>query len=187
MGKTSFLSRRQIVQMGFGHLGKNVLISQNATFYNCSKIRIGDNVRIDDFCLLSGDIAIGSNIHIGAYCALYGSYGIVMEDYSGLSPKCIIFSATDDFGGDYFISPMQPAEYTNVTGGKVHIRRFSQLGAGTVVMPKVTIEEGAVTGACTLVNRDLKTWSIYTGIPAKLLRERKKGVLDKYEQIISGD
>jgi galactoside O-acetyltransferase len=82
---------------------------------------------------------------------------------------------------------MQPAAYTNVTGGKVHIRRFCQLGAGTVVMPGITVEEGTVTGACTLVKSDLKAWSIYTGIPAKFLRERKKGLLDKYEQIISGD
>lgn len=185
MVKTSFLSRKQLLQMGFGHLGKNVLISRNATFYDRSKIWIGNNVRIDDFCLLSGNIKIGSNIHIGAYCALYGSHGIVMEDYSGLSPKCVIFSATDDFGGDFFISPMQPSEFTNVTGGPVHIKRFCQLGACTVVMPDISIEEGTVTGTFTLVNKDLPGWSIYIGIPAKYLRERKRGVLDKYEHIVS--
>lgn len=56
-------------------------------------MQIGDNVRIDDFCILSGEITLGSNIHIGAYSALYGSMGIELENNTGISPRSTLFSA----------------------------------------------------------------------------------------------
>ncbi len=46
-------------------------------------ISIGDNVRIDDFCILSGKIELGSNIHISAYCLYNGSLlEYEMKDYN---------------------------------------------------------------------------------------------------------
>ncbi|MDR0796834.1 MAG: acyltransferase, partial [Tannerella sp.] len=118
---TSFYTGKELEALGLKRYGKNVLISRKCSIYSAEKISIGDNVRIDDFCILSGDITLGSNIHIAAYCALYGAFGIEMEDYTGLSPRCTVFSATDDFSGDYLISPMVDMNKTNVTGGKVLI------------------------------------------------------------------
>ena len=93
----SFYTNNELAQIGFKSLGENILLSKKASIYGAKDISIGNNVRIDDFCILSGVINLGSNIHISAYCALYGAYGINMEDYTGLSPRCTVFSATDDF------------------------------------------------------------------------------------------
>ena len=140
--QTSFFNEEELKQLGLKSFGKNVLISKKCSIYSPEKIEIGNNVRIDDFCILSGDILLGSNIHISAYCALYGAYGIELKDYSGMSPRSIIFSAVDDFGGDFLIGPIHDSKYTNIKGGKVVINRFCQLGANTIVMPGVIFEEG---------------------------------------------
>jgi len=174
-----FLTKGELYRKGFKSFGDNVLVSRLASFYGTSEISLGDNVRIDDFCILSGNITIGSNIHIGAYSALYGKYGIVMEDYTGLSPRCTIFSATDDFGGNYLISPMNPPEKCNVTGGVVRLERFVQLGSGTVVMPNLTLKEGVAIGAMSFVRFSILNWEIWAGNPIRFIGYRGKGMIDK--------
>lgn len=173
----SFYSPNELINIGFKKIGSSVFISRNASFYGVENIIIGDNVRIDDFCILSGNITLGSHVHISAYCALYGSKGIEMEDYSGLSARCTILSATDDFFGDYLVGPMCDSNFTNVTGGKVILKKYSQLGVGCVVFPNITIEEGVAVGAMSLIKCNLDEWSIYVGVPVRKIKERKKGLL----------
>lgn len=173
----SFYTRKEIELLGFNSIGENVLISKKASFYGIENISLGNNVRIDDFCILSGKIKIGSNVHISAYCALYGAYGIELENYTGLSPRCTLFSAMDDFSGDYLISPMAPEEFCNVTGGPILIKKYTQIGSSTTIMQNITIEEGVVVGAMSFVNKNLPEWSIYVGIPAKFLKKRGRGLL----------
>ncbi len=177
--KTSFYTDQELTSLGFKQVGKDVRISRKASIYSPGEMIIGDSVRIDDFCILSGAITLGSYIHISAHCCLYGSRGIVMEDFSGLSPRVTVFSATDDFGGEFLIGPMVPQEYTHVTGGLVKLEKFVQAGAHSVILPGVTLHEGSVTGAMCLVNRSLDPWTIYTGVPAKPLRARTRGEADK--------
>lgn len=176
----SFYSEQELEMLGFRSCGKNVLISRFARFYSPNTITIGNNVRIDDFCVLSGDITLGSFIHISAFCALYGKFGIIMEDYTGLSPRCLLFSGSDDFSGDFLISPMVPNQYTNVTGGVIHLKRFAQLGAVTTVLPNVVLEEGVAVGAMSLVSERLKEWSIFAGSPLRYIKPRKKGLLKHF-------
>ncbi len=173
----SFLSKGELKKMGFKKLGNNVLISKNACFYGIEQCEIGNNVRIDDFCILSGTIIIGNYVHISAYSVLYGKLGIEMEDFTGLSPRCTIFSASDDFSGEWLIGPMVPPKYTNIIGGKVIIRRFSQIGAGSIIMPGVTISEGVAVGAMSFVRQDLDGWKIYGGNPLKLIKPRNTNII----------
>lgn len=173
----SFYSNKELSELGLHSFGNNVLISRKVSIYGASSINIGDNVRIDDFCILSGNINIGSNIHISAYCALYGAEGIILEDYSGLSARCTVYSAVDDFSGNYMIGPMINKEKTNVTGGKVIIRKYCQIGAGCTIMPNLTIEEGVAVGAMSFINKTLNAWGIYVGIPAKKIKNRSNELL----------
>lgn len=175
--KSSFYSDNELKEIGFKSYGSNVKISRFARFYSPQNIAIGDNVRIDDFCILSGNITLGSNIHISAYVALYGSRGIILEDYSGISPMSVVYSAMDDFSGDYLIGPIHPSSTTNVTGGLVRIGRYVQIGTNTVVFPNLVIEEGTVIGACSLVRHSLEGWCIYCGNPLFKLKDRKKKLL----------
>jgi galactoside O-acetyltransferase len=175
--KSSFYESEELVQFGFQNLGKNVLISRKASIYFPEKISIGDNVRIDDFCILSGKITIGINIHISAYVAIYGRFGVILEDYTGISPRTTIYSAMDDFSGNYLIGPIHDTKYTNVIGGEVRLCRYSQLGANVIVFPNIMIGEGVVVGAFSLIKSSLPDWGIYAGIPTKLIKKRNQNLL----------
>lgn len=174
----SFYSEIELKELGLKSYGKNVLISKKSSLYAPERISMGNNVRIDDFCIVSGNVTFGNNVHISAYSALYGAEGIEFKDNSGCSARTTIYSAMDDFSGDYLIGPMHPKELTHVTGGKVTIGKFVQLGAHCLVFPNVTIHEGSVVGSLSLVTKDIPEWSIYVGIPAKKLRDRSKGLLN---------
>lgn len=176
---TSFYSIEELKSLGLNSFGENVKISRKTSIYGAENITIGNNVRIDDYCILSGNITIHSNIHISSYVALYGQKGIVLEDFSGISSKSIIYSAMDNFGGDYLIGPIHLEGTTKVTGGVVRLCKYVQIGAGSVIFPNITLSEGSVLGAMSLLKCNTQSWSIYAGIPAKWISERKKGLLNK--------
>jgi galactoside O-acetyltransferase len=178
-----WLTTHEIYSLGLKKFGNNVLISRKASFYGNKEIIIGNNVRIDDYCILSGNITLENNIHIGAYCALYGKFGIVMEDYTGLSPRCTIFSATDDFSGDYLISPMNPPEFCNVTGGEVRLEKYVQIGAGTIIMPNIILELGTAIGAMSFVNRNIPGLEIWAGNPLRYIKKRHGSMILKAQKV----
>src|ERR1019366_2133792 len=100
VGETSFYSEFELRDLGFAEVGEDIRISRKCSFYGSSHMRIGNNVRIDDFCILSGSITLGSHIHIAAYCGLYGEAGIAMDDLSTLSSRVSVYSVSDDYSGD---------------------------------------------------------------------------------------
>lgn len=179
----AILTSNELAQIGFKSIGENVSISSKASFHNPELISIGSNVRIDDFCILSGQITLGNYIHISAFSAFYGRFGIEMEDFTGVSPRTTVFSASDDFSGEHMIGPMVPEKFTQLRTGKVLIKRFSQIGVNSVIMPGVTIDEGTAVGAMSFVNRNSLPWSIIAGCPAKLVGERSRNILNLYPQI----
>lgn len=177
MAKSSFYSEEELLSIGFESIGKGCLISRKASLYGVEKMVIGNNVRIDDFCILSGNITLGNNIHISAYVALYGTEGIEFEDYTGISARSTIYSAMDDFSGEYLVGPIHPEEYTHVTGGKVTVKAFAQIGANVLVFPNITIGEGCVVGACSMVRKNLDPWGIYYGLPVIRTKDRSREMI----------
>jgi len=178
MKNTSFYTETEIKSLGLKKYGSNILISRKCSIYSPELISLGDNVRIDDFCILSGEIIIGSNVHISAYCVLYGTNCIEIMDYSGLSARCTIYSVSDDFSGDYLVGSMVPNSLRNIKGGKVLIQKYSQIGAGCIILPNLIIGEGVAVGAMSLITKSLNPWIIYSGIPVKVMKERSKKMLD---------
>lgn len=175
------LSRKQIEEMGFSHVGENVRLSDKASYYNCKNIVIGDHVRIDDFCVLSagvGGIEIGSYIHIAVYSSLIGAGKIELRDFSNISSKVAIYSSNDDYSGTSMTNPMVPDEYTNVSHADVIIGRHVIVGSGSVVLPGVTLDTGVAVGALSLVTRNCEAFGIYSGVPAKRIKERKRDLLE---------
>ncbi len=73
---------------------------------------------------------------------------------------------------------MVDSKYTGVFGGKVLINRYSQIGAGSIILPDVIIGEGTAVGAMSLINKSLECWCIYAGVPAKKIKNRNKGLLN---------
>lgn len=173
---SSFYSRRELKEIGLKSFGENVLISKKCSIYSPQTIQVKDNVRIDDFCILSGEIQIGNNIHISAYTALYGAQGIVLEDYVTISGRNMIYSVNDDYSGEYMTNPMNN-KHSNVSGGPVIFKKHVIVGCGCVVLPNVILEEGTAIGAMSLVNKSTQPWNMYVGTPIRLLKERSRNLL----------
>lgn len=178
MTLNSFLSIEELQNLGLRAFGENVLISRYAQFYSPSEISIGNNVRIDDFCILSGKISIGDYIHISAYVALYGNAGIEIHDYAGISAKSILYSEIDDFSGESLIGPWHQDSQRQIFKGKVVLGKYAQIGCSSVIFPDIMIGEGAVVGAMSLVKKNLSPWTINAGIPAKFIKNRSKDLLN---------
>ncbi len=163
--------------LNFKSIGQNVTISPKASIYGAENIEIGNNVRIDDFCILSaggGGIKIGNNVHIACYIHLIGAGRIVFEDYSQVSTRCSIFSSTDDFSGKYLAGPCCKPEERNVFSAPVILKRFAVLGSGVVLMPGVTIGEGSAVGVNSFVKKSIPDYELWAGNPARKIKDREK-------------
>lgn len=179
MKGNSFYSVEELGKLGLNAIGENVLISKKASIYGAQNISIGSHVRIDDFCILSGRITIGDYIHIAAYSAIYGGEeGVFIEDFSNISSRVTVYSVSDDYSGETMTNPMIPDEYKNVKSAPVKIRKHVIIGSTSVVLPGVELKEGSAFGAFSFINRDSREWTLNAGIPFKIIRERKKNILE---------
>lgn len=183
--KMAYYTLEELKKMNFKHIGKNVKISDKASIYNCDQIEIGDNSRIDDFCVVSGNIKIGKNVHITPMCLVAGGEkGIVFEDFTTIAYGVQVFTQSDDYSGKTMTNSTIPIEFKNEFKKKVVIRKHSIVGAGSIILPGVILEEGTSVGAMSLIRVDTEPWSIYVGIPAKKLKNRKKDLLKLEQQFI---
>jgi acetyltransferase-like isoleucine patch superfamily enzyme len=176
----SFYSEEELANLGFKSIGKNVLISRKASIYGISRISIGNNVRIDDFSFVSagaGGIQIGNFVHIALYVSFQGAGKITLEDFSGVSTRVSIYSSNDDYTGEFMSNPTVPFDFKGVITGDIRIGRHVLVGNGSVILPGVTIGEGAVIAALSLVDKDCEDFYIYKGNPARKIVKRSRDLL----------
>ncbi len=179
MGNSSFYTREELLSIGFKSVGQNILLSKKVSIYSPEKISIGNNVRIDDFCIISGNVVLGNFIHIAASCLLFGGTdGIVFEDYTGISSRSAVYAESDDYSGICFTNPMLPAKYRHIIGGGVRIRKHAIIGSGCTILPNVEIGEGVAVGSMSLVCKSLEPWGVCVGIPCKRIKDRCKDLLE---------
>lgn len=174
----AFLSQEQLNRLGFKYLGRNVKISDRASIYNFELIEIGDNSRIDDFCLLSGRITIGRNVHIAAFCNIAGGApGVFLDDFSGLAYGCHIFSQSDDYSGASMTNPTVPKKYKREFFKAVKIGKHSIVGTNSIILPGADLAEGTSIGAMSMVSKATQPWGIYFGVPAHRIKDRSMDLL----------
>ena len=179
----AYYNEKELLLLGFKKLGRNVKISTKASIYNYGQIEIGNNSRIDDFCVISGKVLIGRNCHITPSCIIAGGEkGVSIEDFTTLAYGVKVFSQSDDYSGKTMTNSTVPAEYKSEFKKEVIIKKHSIVGAGSIIMPGVILENGTSVGAASLVLKSTEPWSIYVGSPAKKIKERQKDLL-KLEEI----
>lgn len=184
----AMLSRDAVEQMGFASVGDNVQISDRASFYGVALIALGDNVRIDDFCVLSAGVSginIGQHVHIAVYSSLIGAGKITLSDFCNISSRVSIYSSSDDFSGATMTNPTVPSEYTGVTHADVFLGKHVIIGCGCVILPGVTLEDGAAVGALSLVNKNCEAFGTYAGNPARRIKGRKQDLLNLEQQFMA--
>ena len=183
-----YYSQEALEKMNFKYLGKHVMISEKACIYQPEKLSIGDYSRIDDFCVLLGNIDIGRHVHIAMFVHIGGgSCGVTIQDYVSLAYRTSIATHSDDYSLATLSGPTVPTWARGGDEGPVFIGKYVILGTNTFVMPGSYIEEGCTTGAFSLVKGRLTSFGLYVGQPVKRLRENKRGCIDLARQVEEGE
>ena len=166
----------QAYNLGLLNVGQDVTIWPQAKIVSPETICIGDSVIIDDFVFIMGGqkTIIGSFVHIASFTSVMGGGKFVMEDFSGLSGGVRVYTGNEDYSGACMTNPTVPYPYRMPIRSFVLIKKHAIIGTHTVILPGVTIGEGAVIGANSLITKDCEPWTIYMGSPAKPLRTRPR-------------
>lgn len=175
-----YLESDDLKSLGIKAVGNDVRVHSTCVLVGLENMTFGSHVRVDAYSALiagSGSIDVGSHVHIAAYVFLSGAGGVSVGDFVGLSQRTCIYSRNDDYSGRGLTGPTIPMEYLRLTEAPVAFGRHVVLGAGSIVLPGVSVGEGSTIGAMSLVKNDLEPWGIYAGVPVRRLRERNRDLL----------
>ena len=168
-----------LAELGLKSLGDNVLVARDAIFVGVQNISIGSHVRIDSNVTLAasaGYLHIGDYVHVGGGCHINCSGGVEIGDYVAISQGVKIYSASDDYSGEYMTNPTVPHALRKDQIGEVKIDAHVIIGSGSVVLPGVHLAKGAAVGALSVVKKNAEEFKIYAGAPARVVGNRSRNV-----------
>lgn len=163
--------------------GDDVFISANVEIRRPHLVRVGSHVAIDSGVYLTTAAEIGDYTHLSPYLTIIGGAQstLVVEDFVTIAAGSRLICGSDRFMGDGFTSVTAPDEFRDtVDFGTIRCSRFSGIGTNVVIMPDVTIGEGCVIGACSLVTKDTEPWTVYVGVPARPVKVRPREKMLEY-------
>ena len=186
--------RSKLYPLLLGKVGRGVIFGTNVVLRHPHKLYLGDNIVVDDNCVLDAKgtdnkgICIGNGVFIGRNSILSCKDGdIFIGDNSNISFNCEIFSANFVKVGEN----VQIAAYSYLNGGNHNFERTDipvlmqersgkgimlednvWLGANIKILDGVTIGKDTIVGAGAVVIKDLPAFSIAVGVPARVIRKR---------------
>lgn len=164
-------------------IGENTFISAQVEIRRPHLVSVGSNTAIDTGFYLTTQANIGDYIHIAPYVTVIGgSEGeLIMNHFATIAAGCRIVCGSDDHLGHGLVGPTIPREFgDSLTIKPVVFERYANIGTNVVVLPGVTLGEGSVVGACSLVTKDTEPWTIYIGNPARPVKVRKSENILEY-------
>jgi galactoside O-acetyltransferase len=156
--------------------GSDVRIYPFARIINPERIAVGSHVIVDDFVFIGNHerLLIGNYVHIASHASITGGGRCLIGDFAAVASGVRVLTGTDDFLGGGLTGPAIPPAYRAVTRSRVVIAPYAIIGANSVILPGVTIGEGAAVGAGSVVRRDIAPWGVYLGTPPREAKERPK-------------
>lgn len=138
-------------------------------------VRLANTARVDSFCKIEGGLGvnIGEFVHIASYCHLnVGGGKLVIEDHATLSSSCLVGTGTPDWSYLY-VSAAEPPQHHHTLRFLTRICSYAVLFMGAIVVPGVTVGEGAIVKPGSVVTQDVAPWCIVEGNPARVVGTRK--------------
>jgi len=195
-GALGLLLRSKFYPLILGKVGRNVAFGTNITIRHPKKIFIGDNVVIDDQCVLDAKgesnkgLRLGNGVFIGRGTILTCHNGdIVIEDNSNIGFNCVISSLGSIIikknnlmaafcylvGGNHDSDRLDiPVLFQGRSAKGIVLEENIWLGAGVKILDGVTIGRDCIIGAGALVNESIPAWKIAVGTPAKPVKDRRE-------------
>ena len=133
--------------------------------YRSSGLKIGKGSKIHTGCRFfePKNILIGKDSVVGEFAFLDGRDKLVIGDHTDIASQVLIYNSEHDINDELFTAHNQP----------VIIGNYVFIGPRAVVLPGVTIGDGAVIAAGAIVTKDVPKGKIFGGVPAKEIGERK--------------
>lgn len=163
--------------------GDDVFIDYSVRIRRPHLVRIGSHVAIDAGVYITTAAEIGDYIHLSPYLTAIGgaNSALIVEDFVTIAAGSRLICGSDQFMGEGFTSVTVPEEFRDtVDFGTIRCARFAGIGTNVVIMPDVTIGEGSVIGACSLVTKDTEPWTVYVGVPARPVKMRPREKMLEY-------
>jgi len=193
-GALGLALRQSLYPLLLGACGRNVVFGQNVVLRHPHKIHIGDNVVVDDNCLLdakgesNAGIRIGNGVFIGRNTILSCKNGdIDLADGANIGFNCEIFSASRVrigrnalvaaycylIGGDHdFRDASRPVLDQARKSAGITVGDGAWLGAGAKLLDGVDIGANAVIGAGAVVRESVPERATAVGVPARVVGTR---------------
>jgi len=175
-GPIGFKIRQLWYRNFLGSMGKGCIIDVGVSFSHPRNIFLDNFVFIDQYCQFlcsTGYVKVGKRTHIAPFCVILGQAGVEIGNFVGITPGVKIISSSDWPGdGKRICGPMVPRSQRKLKEGKVTIKNEAYIGSNSIIMPGVTIGEGAVIGANTIISNDVDPWTIVIGIPPRVIGKR---------------
>ena len=124
-------------------------------FPNC---KIGESCNICSHCLVENEVTIGNNVTIKSGVQIWD--GIDIEDN-------VFIGANVTFTNDKY----PRSKNTNWKLMTTMIRKGASIGAGSTILPGLTIGENAIVGAGSVVTKDIPAGELWVGNPAKYVKQ----------------
>lgn len=163
----------------FKKFGKNSILGKSLTVNGEQNISIGSFTWIDDFVTMAasfGELKIGNRIHIAPFSILSAGGGLYIEDYVGIASNVHIYSHSEvPKRGKSMAGPMVDEVNKGFKSAPVYLKKNSFVSAGAIILPGVTIGEGAIVGANSVVTKNVEPWTIVIGNPARKIGKRPFG------------
>lgn len=182
-----YFTEADLLELGFRSLGTNVSIARDSILIGIPNISIGSHVRIDSnvtFAAISGSLTIGNYVHIGGASHVNCTGGVEIGNFVAISQGVKIYSASDDYSGEFMTNPTVPNHLRRDQVGEINIGSHVIIGSGSVILPGVKLGEGAAIGALSVVKKNVSEFTIVAGSPAKHIRNRSRNVLNLSRELI---
>jgi len=165
-------------------IGSDVRVHVLSIIKHPELTRIGNSVAIDNGVTISTKLEIGNYVHIAPYvCTIGGKDSkVILKDFSFVAAGTKIVAGSEDYTGKGLVGPTIPADYREITYSTVTFEKFSGCGVNATIMPNVTMAEGSILGANSLLTKNTEPWTIYVGSPAKPVAKRDKTLILEYSE-----
>lgn len=190
------MENQNVMLAGVEFMGDNLrtklkFCGANVRLYPLCKIIRAENAELDNDCKILDNVWIdaGKSLKVGKhtmitwFVLIEGGDSLAIGDRVFVGPGSKILTGTYELDG-YYSSEFLPEGCHKNRCASITIEDDAYIGANCTILPGVTIGEGAVVGANSLVTRDLEPWGVYVGSPCKKIRDRIKPSSEMVDKVM---
>ena len=161
----------------------SVRIGHGCSFFSPESVFLGDRVRIDANCVVTGGLLCRGDNHISSFVWMNGKdQTVTLGRWAFIGAGSKLVTASDDYTGAY--GPIGPSGKNRMDRGDITIGNFAGIAIGTTLLPGVTLPDGTCIAGNGWVTADqserLQPFAVYAccpgGFPRLLYRRDEEAI-----------